>query len=132
HPAVEESHIEGVRAGDQIGAVRNFRLTSGAQLREQLLELSDCDYTYTYCILDSPIPLIGYVAKAKLRRVTDGNRTFWDWRSTFSAPPGLDTALERLVQEEIYERRFAAVRSLLSRRSTKEGLEARPARARRA
>jgi NADPH2:quinone reductase len=132
HPAVDESHIEGVRAGDQIGAVRNFKLTSGAQLREQLLELSDRDHTYTYCILDSPIPLIGYVAKATLRRVTDGNRTFWDWRSTFSAPPGLESALERLVQEEIYERGFAAVRALLSGRSTEEGYGARPARARRA
>ncbi len=132
HPAVDESHIEGVRAGDQIGAVRNFRLTSGAQLREQLLELSDCDYTYTYCILDSPIPLIGYVAKSKLRRVTDGNRTFWDWRSTFSAPPGLEGVLERLVEEEIYERGFAGVRALLSGRSpqTEAGARTGPARAR--
>jgi NADPH:quinone reductase-like Zn-dependent oxidoreductase len=130
HPAVEESHIEGVRAGDQIGAVRNFRLTNGAQLREQLLELSDCDYTYTYCILDAPIPLIGYVAKAKLRRVTDGNRTFWDWRSTFSAPPGLEGALERLVEDEIYERGFAAVRALLSGRSTQAEGGARTVHAR--
>jgi NADPH:quinone reductase len=130
HPAVDESHIEGVRAGDQIGAVRSFKLTSGAQLREQLLELSDRDHTYTYCILDSPIPLIGYVAKATLRRVTDGNRTFWDWRSTFSAPPGLENALERLVHEEIYERGFAAVRALLSGRSTQQGIGARPERAR--
>src|SRR4249920_2439694 len=92
HPAVEESHIEGVRAGDQVGAVRNFKLTSGAHLREQLLKLSDRDHTFTYCILDSPIPLIGYVATVKLRRVTDGNRTFWDWHSTFVTPPGLEPA----------------------------------------
>jgi len=126
HPAVEESHIEGVRAGDQIGAVRNFRLASGAQLREQLLELSDQHHAYTYCILDSPIPLVGYVAKVRLRRVTEGNRTFWDWRSSFSTPPGLEHALERLVAEDIYERGFAAVRALLSGRTAKETDGARP------
>ena len=76
HPAVEESHIEGVRAADQVGAVRTFRLATGAQLREQLLRLSDRDRSFTYCILDSPIPLIGYVASVTLKRVTDGNRTF--------------------------------------------------------
>lgn len=132
HPAVEESHIEGVRAGDQIGAVRNFRLTSGAQLREQLLELSDRHHTYTYCILDSPIPLIGYVAKVRLRRVTEGNRTFWDWRSSFSTPPGLENALEGLVGEDIYERGFSAVRALLSGRSAegKEGARATSTRSR--
>ena len=131
HPAVEESHIEGVRAGDQIGAVRNFRLATGAQLREQLLKLSDHDYTYSYCILDSPIPLIGYVATVTLRRVTDGNRTFWDWRSTFTSPPGLDSALERLVGEEIYERGFDAIRVLVSSQSAPAGGVPRPVRARR-
>jgi NADPH2:quinone reductase len=130
HPAVEESHIEGVRASDQIGAVRNFRLATGAQLREQLLKLSDRDRSYTYCILDSPIPLIGYVATVTLRRVTDGNRTFWDWRSTFSAPSGLDSALERLVGEEIYERGFDAIRALLSGPSVPAGTVPRPLRGR--
>jgi NADPH:quinone reductase-like Zn-dependent oxidoreductase len=116
HPAVEESHIEGVRAADQVGAVRTFRLATGAQLREQLLRLSDRDRSFTYCILDSPIPLIGYVASVTLKRVTDGNRTFWNWHSTFSTPPGLEPALERLVGEEIYERGFAAIRALASAR----------------
>jgi NADPH2:quinone reductase len=130
HPTVEESHIEGVRAGDQVGAVRSFKLNSGAQLREQLLELSDRDHTYTYCILDSPIPLIGYVAKVTLRRVTEGNRTFWDWRSRFSAPPGLEPTLERLVGEDIYERGFSAVRALLLGRTAEAQDGALPTRAR--
>jgi NADPH:quinone reductase-like Zn-dependent oxidoreductase len=117
HPAVEESHIEGVRAGDQVGAVRNFKLASGAQLREQLIKLSDRDRSLTYCILDAPLPLIGYVATISLKRVTDGERTFWNWKSTFEAPPGLETALERLVAQDIYEAGFAAVSGLLAKTS---------------
>jgi hypothetical protein len=129
---VEESHIEGVRAGDQIGAVRNFRLATGAQLREQVRSSSsDHDRAYSYCILDSPIPLIGYVATVRLRRVTDGNRTCWDWRSTFTSPPGLDSALERLVGEEIYEPGFDAIRILVSGQPAPAGAVPWPVRARR-
>jgi NADPH:quinone reductase-like Zn-dependent oxidoreductase len=116
HPIVAESHVEAERASDEIGAVRNFRLRNGAQLREQLLELDDRDHSFTYCILDSPIPLIGYVAKVTLKRVTDGNRTFWDWRSQFATPPGLEAQLERMVGEEVYDGGIEAVRALVERR----------------
>jgi NADPH:quinone reductase-like Zn-dependent oxidoreductase len=113
HPIVAESHVEGERASDEIGAVRNFRLRNGAQLREQLLELDDRGHSFTYCILDSPIPLIGYVAKVTLKRVTDGNRTFWDWRSQFATPPGLEGQLARMVGEEVYDGGIEAVRALV-------------------
>ena len=39
HPAVRESRIEERRSGDMVGAVRRFRLTDGAVLRERLLTL---------------------------------------------------------------------------------------------
>jgi NADPH:quinone reductase-like Zn-dependent oxidoreductase len=116
HPIVAESHVEGERAPDEIGAVRNFRLRNGAQLREQLLELDDRNHTFTYCILDSPIPLIGYVARVTLKRVTDGNRTFWDWRSQFATPPGLEHQLARMVGEEVYESGIEAIRALVEGR----------------
>jgi NADPH:quinone reductase-like Zn-dependent oxidoreductase len=118
HPIVAESHVEADRAPDEVGAVRNFRLRNGAQLREQLLELDDRDHTFTYCILDSPIPLIGYVATVRLRRVTDGNRTFWDWRSQFSTPPGMEQQLARMVGEEVYESGIEAIRALVEGRRT--------------
>jgi NADPH:quinone reductase-like Zn-dependent oxidoreductase len=114
HPAVGESHVEGGRAPDEIGCVRNFRLQNGAHIREQLLTLSDRDHTFTYCILDAPIPLNGYVATVTLKRVTDGNRTFWDWRSRFDAPRELAGALTRMVGEEVYDAGIEAIRALVS------------------
>jgi NADPH2:quinone reductase len=115
HPAVAESRIEDERAGDEVGAVRRFRLRDGSELREQLLTLSDRERSFTYCILESPIPLIGYVATVRLRPVTDGNRTFWDWRSSFSTPPGREAELVALVGEDIYEAGLAGARELLER-----------------
>jgi hypothetical protein len=113
HPAVVESAIEANKDPDQVGAVRRFRLSNGATLREQLLKLSDHERSLTYCILESPIPLIGYVATVTLRPVTDGGRTFWDWRSSFRAPPGQESSLAQMVGHDIYEAGFEGLRAML-------------------
>src|SRR6267378_1817622 len=86
HPVVAESEIEGGEPSDQIGFVRRFTLRDGNRIREQLLALSDRDHVSTYCILDASVPLRRYVATLQLKRVTDGERTFWHWQSTFHAP----------------------------------------------
>ena len=86
---------------DQVGCVRRFRLRDGGELREQLLALSDLDHRATYCLLDSPIPLIGYVAHLRLRRVTEGERTVWEWWSSFRTPPGQERELADLIARDI-------------------------------
>lgn len=112
HPAIATSQIE-EGAADRIGAVRRFRLTDGAELREQLLALSDRDHSFRYCLLASPIPLMGYVAQVRLCPVTDGNGTFWEWSSEFTTPPGRGAELAALVRDGIYRAGFQAIRDLL-------------------
>ena len=114
HPAVKESRIEERRPSDGIGAVRRFRLTDGAVLRERLLTLSDAEKMFSYCLLDTPIPLLNYVAHVALHRVTDGERTFWRWWSEFDTPRGEERRLRTLVGEDIYVRGFAAIRRHLA------------------
>src|SRR5690242_15982700 len=111
HPAVAESRIEDGRRADEIGCIRRFRLVAGGELREQLLRLSDREHSFTYCILEAPIPLIDYVATVTLKPVTDGTRTFWEWRSSFRTPPGEEAALAALVGEQIYEAGFDAIKA---------------------
>ena len=111
HPAVADSAIEDGKRPDEVGCVRRFRLAAGGELREQLLKFSDREHSYTYCILQSPIPLIDYVATVRLAPVTDGARTFWEWSSSFRTPPGEEAALAALVGEQIYEAGFDAVKS---------------------
>ena len=67
HPAVSISMIEDGAPADMIGAVRDFKLSDGSRVREQLLSLSDHDHSFQYCILEAPLPLMGYVALVKLR-----------------------------------------------------------------
>src|SRR5215470_7578595 len=115
HPAVAASEIEDGLPPDQPGCVRRFRLRDGAELREQLIALSDRDFSLTYCILDSPIPLLDYVATERLRPVTDGGRTFWEWRSSFRTPPGQEEELAGMVARDIYEGGFKGLQRFLDR-----------------
>ncbi|MGD8430796.1 MAG: SRPBCC family protein, partial [Ectothiorhodospiraceae bacterium] len=114
HPAIAESVIEGGRRGDQVGCVRRFRLRDGGELREQLLALSDLDRRLVYCILDAPLPLYGYVAQLRLKRITDTGGTFWEWQSDFETPEGREAELAGIVGGDIYEAGFEALRRRLT------------------
>ena len=114
HPAVGDSRIERGEPSDQVGCVRNFFLKDGNHIREQLLALSDRDYISTYCILDATLPMRNYVATVQLKRVTDGDRTFWHWESTFDVPKGRGREFEQLVGGGVYEAGFEALRNHLN------------------
>lgn len=111
HPAVADSIIERGQTSDRVGCVRRFHLKDGSELRELLLTLSDADMAFSYCLLETPVPLLNYVAHVRLAPVTDGDRTFWHWESRFDTPAGRDRELADLVGREIYEGGFAAIRT---------------------
>ncbi|MEO1491648.1 MAG: SRPBCC family protein [Pseudomonadota bacterium] len=111
HPAVASSQIERGQPSDRVGCVRNFRLSGGETLREQLLTLSDLEQTFSYSLLDTPVPLFNYVAHVRLFPVTDGDRTYWEWESRFDTPAGRGPELVEMVGSDIYAAGFAAVRT---------------------
>lgn len=110
HDVVDQSRIEGGEASSQVGCVRNFTLKDGNHIREQLLTLSDTEYKSTYCIVEATVPLQRYVAAVTLKPVTDGNRTFWHWESTFATPPGMERELRDMVAQGVYEAGFENLR----------------------
>ncbi|WP_227421508.1 SRPBCC family protein [Pacificispira spongiicola] len=115
HPAVRKSLLEDGRKTDQVGCVRNFDLESGDNIRERLLSLDDRTHSFRYTIVDADVPLLDYVSEVVLKPVTDGNKTFWRWTSSFRTPPGQEKHLEKLVAEGVYEAGFAAVRDRVVR-----------------
>ena len=121
HPAVADSHIERGQPSDRIGCVRRFHLADGSELREQLLTLSDIDMAFSYCLLDTPIPLLNYVAHVRLAPVTDGDMTFWHCESRFDTPAGMETELAHTVGTDIYEGGFTAVRAFMGLPATAGG-----------
>ena len=113
HPAVATSVIERGQSADKVGCVRRFKLADGSDLREQLLGLSDLEQSFSYCLLDTPIPLFNYVAHVRLLPVTDGDRTFWHWESRFTTRPGDERRLIEMVGDQIYQAGFDAIRKYL-------------------
>lgn len=113
HPIVKDSHVERGMTFDRVGCVRNFHLQDGSNLRELLLTLSDADMAFSYCLLDTPVPLLNYVAHVRLSPVTDGDRTFWHWESRFDTPPGREKELHDMVATNVYQGGFDAIRAHL-------------------
>ena len=110
HNVVDSSRIEGEERSDQVGCIRSVTLKDGNRIREQLLKLDDHQHKSTYCIVDATVPLNRYVATITLKPVTDGNRTFWHWESTFGTPPGRERELCNMVSQGVYEAGFENLR----------------------
>lgn len=115
HPAVASSTVQDNRAADQVGAVRDFMLTTGERVCEQLLKLSDCHYSFSYTITESDVPLHNYVAHVELKPVTSSDATFWRWTSKFDAPDGREDEFRELVATGIYRSGFQGAREFLQR-----------------
>jgi len=95
----------------RIGAERN----SEGPVREKLLELDERNFSLRACLLETPLPLYGYVSQIRLRRVTDGDATLWQWRSNFATTADRADEMAELVAEDIQAAGFAAIRARLDR-----------------
>lgn len=117
HPNIAESRIEGNNPSDKVGCIRAFTLRDGGRIREQLLALSDWEYSCTYSILESPMGVRDYIATLKLTPVTDGNRTFAEWTAEFDCAPERERELAEGIGTGVFQTGFDALKQKLSRRA---------------
>jgi hypothetical protein len=80
---VARSEIEDGLAGDQVGCIRSFELTDGTHIREKLLSHSDVDRAYSYDFQKTPFDVDDYHATLRVTPVTDGDKSFVEWWTTF-------------------------------------------------
>jgi hypothetical protein len=113
HPAIATSLIERNLPSDKVSCVRKFKLSDGAELREQLLALSDADTAFSYCLLETPVPLFNYVSHVRLIPVTDSDHTFWQWEGQFDTPSDQREAMTQMVSNDIYDAGFGAIRTAM-------------------
>ena len=111
HPRMIESQIEDGKAATEIGCVRNFKVASGATVREKLLAFSDDEHLTTYSIIGHPAPISNHTATLKLERVTDGDRTFAVWTSQFDAPAEKGDEIARGMADNVFQGGFEALKS---------------------
>jgi hypothetical protein len=115
HPLVAESRIESNQPPDKVGCIRNFRTRDGGTIREQLLALSDYDYSCTYSILESPLGVTNYIATLKLTPITDGNRTFAEWTAEFDCEPARERDLAKQIGDGVFQAGFDALKRHVGR-----------------
>ena len=111
HPRMVESHIEGGADATSIGCVRNFKVVSGATIREKLLAFSDKDHLVSYSIIETPQPITNHKVTLQLRRVTDGNRTYAEWTASFDAPADEADKTAAGMGENVFQGGFNALKS---------------------
>ena len=83
--SVTESHIEGGKSGDAVGAIRNFA-EYGARIRQRWLAHSDLDRSYTYESCGPLGAITYYQGVAKVTPIIDGNRALVEWSVNFDCP----------------------------------------------
>ena len=114
HPAIARSTIEGGRPSDAVGCIRSFYLSDGTHIREQLLALSDFDFSFSYSILEAGLDLQNYIAGMKLTPVTNGGRTFAEWTAEFQTSPGKETEMASIVSQNVFQAGFDALNDKLA------------------
>jgi Polyketide cyclase / dehydrase and lipid transport len=114
-PAISASEIIGGGARDQVGSVRALSLANdGGTVKERLLALDDFHLSYSYSIIESPLPIANYVAHIRLKPVTSGDRTFVEWAGEFDVLSGDPEDLRKLFAEGVYGAGLARLAELLA------------------
>ena len=110
HPGIADSRIENNQPADRVGCIRHIHTRGGGMVREQLLALSDFEYSCTYEILESGMGVINYIATLKLAPITDGNRSFIEWSAEFECAPGREAELTRGIGQGVFQAGFDALK----------------------
>ncbi len=113
-PLIKSSTIEGGLPSDRVGCVRSFSTQDGQKLRERLLALSDCEHSCTYSILESHLPVRGYVATLRLLPITDGNRTYAEWTAEFDCPAEAEQELVVTVGRDVFQAAFDQLKTFFA------------------
>ena len=102
HPAAKATDLE-----DRDGVVhRAITLPDDAVLVERLEEMDDLGKSYSYSIVEGPLPVTGYRATLVVAPVDGGCEILW--RSDFEAA-GVDDEVAKDVVAGIYEAGFLAL-----------------------
>ena len=113
HSAIRKSIIEGDGPSDRVGCVRRLTLVEGF-VRERLLSMDDRNYSFSYEIIESTLPVRGYVAGVRLHRVTHDDRTFAEWWADFEVVGADRNATVAHIGNNVFAAGFRAVAAKVS------------------
>lgn len=101
NPAVTKATLE-AGAATAVGSVRLLEIADGTAFRETLLAHSDLEHSYTYDIIESPLPVQGYISTHRFVPITHTGQTLSIWESRFECQPDQAADMEAIVGDGIY------------------------------
>jgi len=106
-PEVESCVLD----GQGVGAVRTIN-TQGIVIKERLESLDGKNYTFSYSIVEGPIPFTNYLAQVELS--PDGDRTKVNWSGSFEPAGVPEDTLKQLV-ETIYRNLIGGIKKAVAK-----------------
>jgi hypothetical protein len=95
HPTFASTEIT-KGTGNAKGTVRVLATKDGAKFTEELLSFDPAAHSYQYRIIESPLPISGYVSKIEVKQSGLGSRIIWS--SNFTVNPGAsDEAMKKTI-----------------------------------
>ena len=94
HPAIVASTMKGT--GTKAGATRSLTLGNGAKINEKLTAYSSTKRSYSYVIIDSPLPVKNYLSTLSLSPADEG-KTLVKWTVSFDANGTSDDEARKLI-----------------------------------
>lgn len=98
HPAIDACELE-EKAGT---TYRHLKTVDGAAFEEQLMGVDEDARVYEYTILESPLPVLSYLATLSVTPGTDEDKALVTWQSRFSSLGVEDEEAEQIIAG-IYE-----------------------------
>ncbi len=115
HPAVQDCVIEGGGVADRVGAVRAIHLRDGTPLRERVTALSDKDMSYSYSVIESPLPLAYHSSTVSLLGLEGGTKTLATWYVEFQSNQGDPEQMANAIRSGVILPGFQGIAKLGSR-----------------
>ncbi len=101
NPAVLAARME-TGTSTAVGSVRHLDIADGTIFRETLLAHSDVEHSYTYDIVEGPLPCTNYLSTHRFVAITEGDWTLGIWEGTFECAREDETKLDSIVGDLIY------------------------------
>lgn len=100
-------------SGAGVGAVRTVTFQDGTRTVERLESLNDASRTLSFTILESTLPVEGYVASLTVRDLGPAGCVV-EWYSTFGAKGAAESEVSRML-EVSYRKALAGLQKSLKR-----------------
>jgi quinol monooxygenase YgiN len=115
HPDVSESRIESGGSGQKPGDIRTIKLRDGTPIREMLRSLSDEWKSYTYSVIEAPLPIHNHSSTVSLSGAPE-NQTAITWTAEFIVKDGFDAAaIAAGVKASVIELGFTGLKATVGK-----------------